>query len=77
MARVPYSGGPEREREREREREKGDRAEAWGYAGINKALAQGLHRSKGLGTPEGNLSPGRKVSSKDVCPPRLREKGKQ
>ena len=37
----------------------------------NKALAQGLHLTKALGVPEGNLSPGRKVSSVDVHAPRL------
>ena len=34
----------------------------------NRALAQGLHRS-GTGCPEGNLSPGRKVSSEDFVLP--------
>ena len=72
MARVPYSGGHQRERE-----EKGVKLRPGGTQSTNKALAQGLHLTKALGVPEGNLSPGRKVSSADVHPPRLRENGKQ
>ena len=66
MARVPYSWGRQRERE-------GKRVEPrpGGMQSTNKALAQSLHLTKALGIPEGNLSPGRKVSSGDVPAPRL------
>ena len=62
MARGPYSGG------RQREREKGVKPRPGGTQIINKAKALGVR---------GELkSPGREVSSEDVCAPRLRgEKG--
>ena len=59
-----------RSSERERE-EKGVKLKPVGTQSTNKALAQGLHLTKALGVPEGNLSPGRKVSSVDVHAPRL------
>ena len=71
MARVFSSGGRQREREGE-----GVELRPGGTQSTNKALGQGL-LTKALGVPEGNLSPGRKVSSADVHAPRLREKGKQ
>ena len=54
-------------RSSERERGNGGRAEAWGYTKHQYSLNIRLALlTKPLGVPEGNLSPGRKVSSEDV-----------